>query len=292
MALPIAIDTPADVLQSVIRNKKSVQLGGVIAESGQVPGDFTSPKLTFTGHLILFSASGSLQVNHFLAGLKTCRYICAPDELIIFPAGESFQWSHRDYGYNCLKLTPNRVNQVLGETLDISQVELRPRLGQADPLLKHLLMQCVGQISNGAAFDHLYIESLSNTLILHLFKHYAVQKKDLPNHTGGLPKYQRLRAIDYIHANLEKDVKLADIAGLLGMSQYYFCRLFRQSMGISPYQYVIQKRVERSKKMLRQPQKLSIAAIALECGFSSQSSLCKHFRNLTGITPNAYRRGV
>ena len=105
-----------------------------------------------------------------------------------------------------------------------------------------------------------------------------------------LSKPQLHRAIDYIESHLDQEITLTDIAQVLGMSQYYFCRLFRQSMGVSPYKYVIYQRIERAKQLLRQPQKMSIAAISLECGFANQSALSKHFRSLTGTTPNTYRK--
>lgn len=63
-------------------------------------------------------------------------------------------------------------------------------------------------------------------------------------------------------------------------------------MGVSPYKYIIQQRVERAKELLRQPHSMSIAAIALECGFSNQSALSKHFRNITGKTPKVYKTGL
>ncbi|MGB0561454.1 MAG: helix-turn-helix domain-containing protein [Spirulinaceae cyanobacterium] len=94
----------------------------------------------------------------------------------------------------------------------------------------------------------------------------------------------------YIQAHLAEEIHLADIAQLIGMSQYYFCRLFRQSVGVSPYKYVIQQRVERARTFLQQFQEMKIADIALDCGFANQSHLCKHFRKLLGTTPKRYRR--
>jgi AraC family transcriptional regulator len=94
--------------------------------------------------------------------------------------------------------------------------------------------------------------------------------------------------LDYIHANLAQDIKLTNLAQIVGMSQYYFCQLFKQSMGIAPYQYVIQLRVERAKQLLK-CREMAISDVALACGFANQSHFTKHFRKLTGITPKAYR---
>ncbi|NJS10840.1 MAG: helix-turn-helix transcriptional regulator, partial [Microcoleus sp. CSU_2_2] len=71
------------------------------------------------------------------------------------------------------------------------------------------------------------------------------------------------------------------------ISSYHFCRLFKQSTGFSPHQYVIQQRVERAKQLLRQGQ-MSIGEIAIACGFSHQSHFNRHFKRLTGVTPKTW----
>ncbi len=73
------------------------------------------------------------------------------------------------------------------------------------------------------------------------------------------------------------------------MSQYYFSRLFKQAMGVSPYQYVMQQRIERAKYLLRTTS-LSVAEIAPQVGFSTQNQLTIQFRKFTGTTPSGYRK--
>jgi AraC family transcriptional regulator len=100
---------------------------------------------------------------------------------------------------------------------------------------------------------------------------------------------QQLRyTIDYIQANLNKALHLPIIATHLDLSYYYFCSLFKKSMGISLWQYVITQRINRAKELLKE-QKLSIAEIALACGFSHYSHLNKHFQKVTGTTPGNYQ---
>jgi AraC family transcriptional regulator len=94
--------------------------------------------------------------------------------------------------------------------------------------------------------------------------------------------------LDYINEYLGQDIKLTDLAALVDMSQFHFSHRFKQAIGVSPYQYLLQQRVERAKQLLKQTER-SIVDIALECGFSSHSHLSKQFRQLTGITPKAYR---
>jgi AraC family transcriptional regulator len=97
-----------------------------------------------------------------------------------------------------------------------------------------------------------------------------------------------VQVLDYINDYLNQDIKLADLAALLDMSQFHFSRLFKQSIGITPYQYLLQQRVERAKQLLKQTER-SIMDIALECGFNSHSHLSKQFRQVTGMSPRAYR---
>lgn len=63
-------------------------------------------------------------------------------------------------------------------------------------------------------------------------------------------------------------------------------------MEVSPDKYVVQQQVELAKVLLRQSRRMAIANITLECRFSNQSALSKHFRKPTGVTPNAYRKSL
>jgi AraC family transcriptional regulator len=81
---------------------------------------------------------------------------------------------------------------------------------------------------------------------------------------------------------------LAELASVINISPTYFASLFKQAVGISPHQYVIQQRVEQAKLMLSKTD-LAIADIALQVGFSSQSHLTQQFKRLTGMTPSQVR---
>jgi AraC family transcriptional regulator len=105
----------------------------------------------------------------------------------------------------------------------------------------------------------------------------------------GLPKHKLNQAMVYINEHLDKDVSLQAIAAHLSMSQYYFCRLFKESIGVSPYQYLMQQRMERAKQLLEQKQAL-IVDIALACGYSNQSTFTTAFRKAVGMSPRDYQQ--
>ena len=94
----------------------------------------------------------------------------------------------------------------------------------------------------------------------------------------------------FIDAHLETDIRLDAMAAACGVSPDYFLRMFKTTVGVSPYQYVINQRVERAKQLLSDDS-VSLAEIALRCGFSHQEHLTRMFRRFTGVTPGRYRRG-
>lgn len=288
------VERPSDVLQSFLVHQESRTFSAVVSEQGQVR-PCTVPEVTFNDHLLVLPVTGQLSTNFCADGFHTQRHTCRAGNIAIYPAGTSTQCTietHVDYRYKCLQLKTEALSRAVSETIDISQFDLRPQFCLTDPLIATLILQFARGMGTASSLDRLYVDSLSNTLFIHLLQHYTTCKKEISHYEDGLSKYQLRRALDYIEAHLHQEIKLADIAALLGMSQYYFCRLFRQSMGEPPYKYVIRQRIERAKSLLLQPQKMSIAAISLDCGFANQSALCKHFRNLVGTTPGAYRKGL
>ena len=175
--------------------------------------------------------------------------------------------------------------------LDAAQLELATEFRVRDPQLEQLLLLLRTELHKGGAqVGALYIESLANVIAVHLLREYSIQQSPRTTYEGGLGDRRLLQVAEYVNAHLEQTVKLADLANLAGVSQFHFSRLFKQSMGISPHQYLLQQRVERAKQLLKNS-KLAIADIALQCGFNSQSHLGKAFRDATGLTPGRYRKG-
>jgi AraC family transcriptional regulator len=116
----------------------------------------------------------------------------------------------------------------------------------------------------------------------------GVSKNILGEYEDGLSKIKLSQAIDYINANLSRNLTLTEISAELDLSQYYFCRVFKRSIGMTPHQYLIQQRVEKSKQLLKQPEQ-KIIEIATQCGFANPSHFARCFRQRMGISPQQFR---
>lgn len=103
-----------------------------------------------------------------------------------------------------------------------------------------------------------------------------------------LQKWRLARVIDYIDANLDRSIYLADLSDTAGLSRMHFAAQFRAAVGCSPWTYVQQQRILRSKQLLEDPRK-DIVDIALQIGFSSQAHFTAAFRRMTGTTPARWR---
>ncbi|MEL6901821.1 MAG: AraC family transcriptional regulator [Cyanobacteria bacterium J06606_4] len=175
--------------------------------------------------------------------------------------------------------------------LDIRRLELITEFRTRDAQLEQTIMMLRSELHKGGGWvGQLYVESLANVLAVHLLRQYSAGRSHLiQEYSGGLGNRRLLQVSDYIQANLDSSIKLADLATVAGMSQYHFSRLFRCSTGRSPHQYVTQQRVERAKHLLVGSQR-PLSEIALACGFNSQSHFGKSFRELVGTTPGRFRK--
>jgi AraC family transcriptional regulator len=214
------------------------------------------------------------------------------DNLFI-PAGQPSYWCQDKSGISCsplfICLKPELIQQVAeASDMDSRRFEFMHCFGQQDSQLHQIGMLLFAELRSGGMMGKLYIESLTQVLVIHLLRHYSTLTQPIASQNNSFTRTQLQQAIDYIHTHLNRDLSLAELSSVVNISPTYFASLFKQEMGISPHQYVIQQRVEQAKLMLSKTD-LAIADIALQVGFSSQSHLTQQFKRFTGMTPKQIR---
>jgi AraC family transcriptional regulator len=212
---------------------------------------------------------------------------------IFVPAGQPSYWRCRGgdtYRPTLhIHLKPELIIQV-AETSEINRerINLVNCFSKHDLHLQHVAMLLLAELKSGGMMGQLYIESLTQVLVIHLLRHYSTFTQTITSENRSLTHAQLQQTINYINTHLDRDLSLVQIAGVINISPTYFASLFKRATGISPHQYVIKQRVERAKLLLTTTE-LTIADIALQVGFSSQSHLTQQFKRLTSMTPKRAR---
>ena len=202
------------------------------------------------------------------------------------PHTSFFQGPH---GGVVLSIGKSQLERHIGPLMGGGRIELAPGFNLEDAQLEHLLGALVAVARDGSGADALMGELLVNAACIRLAKRCAVSKLNIVPRRGGLPAARLKRVLEYIDANLGKNITLTELAGVVNISLYYFAVLFRQSTGLSPHRYVLNQRVERAKELLRDP-KLSVLDVSIDVGFEHQNNFARAFRRVIGISPVQFRR--
>jgi len=172
---------------------------------------------------------------------------------------------------------------------DPKRIELRPRLGVTDPLLEQLALAVLRAMGAGEAGAGLYVDHLAQTMAVHVLHGHCTGVDGRAPAAATMPVSNLSRVLDYIEATIDGELTLDAMAAVAGMNPFYFARTFRRRFGVSPHRFVLQRRIERAKRLLGETA-MPLAEVALACGFASQSHFTATFHRRVGITPSGYRK--
>lgn len=230
---------------------------------------------------------------------QTCRFagqeydgISHRDTFFLLPAGTPSERSWQAENESVMVgIEPYALRHIATqiECINPDKIELKPLVFGQDEKIAYLSRCLLREIRLGEEGSQLCREALFTCFNVHLLRHYCTVETRFKAYSNGLSQHQLKQAYTYIQDHLHSTIQLEDLAKLLNISVYYFCRLFQKSAGVSPYQYVLGQRIERAKRLLRNSDQ-PILEIALACGFSSPSQMGRHFRKFVGVTPSQYRR--
>ena len=221
--------------------------------------------------------------------------IVQPGDISVLGAGQPSAWewdlpievSHLYLSYDLLAETCAHAFAQ-----DYRRLVPRDVLDVRDPKSVALADMLAAELCAPSAGGALLIDTLAQTLsicALRDFHHHPVQLRGA-GATSGLTQAQQRRALDFIEAHLALDFELTDLAKAAGVSAYHFIRCFKDSFGVSPYQFAMKRRLDRVVELVRTTN-LSLVEIALSCGFSDQSHMTRALKKGLGVTPGVIRKG-
>jgi len=248
------------------------------------------PLHTLAQHALIITI-GSTNLEWQL-GNSTHRRTLTDGNIQLIPAHVPYcaMWD-RPAHFMVITLDPIRLSKTANEQGIDSSVQLTPQFLNSDALIYGIGQALKTELKSDRS-DLLYIESLSNCLVVHLLHRYTISEeigKERNKNTEGLSQRQLTTVIDYINTHLNQSLSITELAQQIHLSSDYFIRLFRQSTEMTPHRYIVQQRIDLAKQLLQRSH-MSINEIALEAGFANQQHFTRQFRQITGTTPKAFRR--
>jgi AraC-like DNA-binding protein len=156
-------------------------------------------------------------------------------------------------------------------------------------VLFHLAKMLVPALEDPNAASAAFVEYVALAFHEHVITTYGGVTVNDRKARGGLASWQIRRACDFIEAHLDGDTSTASLSKECHVSQSYFGRAFRTTVGMTPHQWVLKRRTERAKSLMISSDR-SLAEIAIMCGFVDQSHLGRVFARQAGMSPAQWRR--
>jgi AraC family transcriptional regulator len=244
--------------------------------------------------LILFTGGAMRLEQRHMHGPWKARYIHQGDLILRPGTPYEVRWK----SLSCVptqtlhvRLSRDLLARTAREVADCdpAHLSMEEHVGFQDPLLTQIGLALWRELEQPAPAGNLYAHTAAQLLAMHLLRSYTAGGSGIKEPSGGLT-YQQMRCVmDFVQDHLDQDLSLETLAQQAGFSSYHFARMFRQTTGESPHQFVLRQRIERAQRLLKE-RDVPLACVARACGFADQSHLTQAFKRHLGLTPRAYRQ--
>ena len=170
-----------------------------------------------------------------------------------------------------------------------ADIPLTPRLLFEDSALWLTVAKLKSLVESESSGDQIYFEALGRLLVCELIRNIRGTPSIQSQVRGGLAAWQQRALTTYIDQHISERIPLTNLAHLVDLSLYHFCRAFKQTFGKPPHRYQTKCRIEQAKVLLAKPA-VSVTQVGLTVGFGSPTEFARVFRKSTGLTPSAFHR--
>jgi len=242
--------------------------------------------------IIVYSGEGATRIRRRSTEGWKEEHVPSGDMSILAP-GRAADWEWQDpINVSHLYLSGKLMSDTAASAFDQDYKELETieHLNIADQKLQALSSMLTQEMSSLGEGGTLLIDSIASALSVYLIRSYH-RSGQAPTHTSDpahLNPLQRNRALDYINTHIARNFRLAELAGVCGLSEFQFLRSFKNTYGETPHQYVLNLRVRNAIEQIRWS-KLPLAEIAFTAGFADQAHMTRAIKKKTGLTPGALR---
>lgn len=197
-------------------------------------------------------------------------------------------WGSARPRVDVIAISQDSVRAILAGAGMNPDARLQSTFGVRDRIVRQIADACEAGIEEYGTGGRLFADGLALSLVTHLFHAYSDSAAPVRS-KGGLTPRDTRTVLGYIREHLNEDLSLEELAATVDLSSHYFTEAFRKTVGVPPYRYVLQQRVEKAKELLVGSD-LTVSIVSEHSGFSSQTQFTTMFRKIVGVTPSRYRR--
>ena len=246
-------------------------------------------------HVVMLCLSGSFWVSAKI-GEQNFERILYAGESSILPAGIKSDWRVRaecqkalENGILQMYLRPEFLRRIAGDCeMRFEDARLETIFCRADVQTSSIGLMLLEELKIENLMSRYRADLLAELLAINLLSAHPEATKQEVEYKGGLPPKKLRRVKEYIDENLDNSLGLIEIAAAVEMNAFHFARQFKQATGTPPHRFIVARRIERAKELLKQT-KMPIIEISLEVGIQSQNHFTTLFCRLTGHTPKQFR---
>ncbi|NOD48675.1 helix-turn-helix domain-containing protein [Ruegeria sp. HKCCD5849] len=255
------------------------------AEPDEMPED------VFAEHHVLLNLQDSPhRVQNWRDGTLRDFTFCK-DEVIVTPAGVRSGWRwFAPSDVIVITLEPHKVDRFaqseLGMLLDPQQFKDLPQFSDPDLCAAGVILRDALETEDMSSA--VMFEAMSRVFLVKLLQKYGKRRAEDAELSSRFTSRHYQRVLAYVQKRLDRTITVDQLASEAGMSASHFARVFKETLGSTPMQYVMSFRIEQAMKMIEDPRR-PLGDIALACGFSDQAHFTRSFKQVTGQTPRAFR---
>ncbi len=195
-----------------------------------------------------------------------------------------------DYQFLAIAIKPRYYEKILPNT-NYRELEFMTQRGTLDKNVILFTKLFQNELLKNSGYGKLYRDTLGMAFATYLLNQYATGGKKIKNPTGKLFGIQTKNILDYVMSNLYQDLSLQSLSQLVHQSPYHFAKVFKNTTGLSPHQFVLKLRLEKASELIRL-KKISLTEIAHAIGFYDQSHFTNSFKRFYGVTPRQFYKSV
>lgn len=193
------------------------------------------------------------------------------------------------FDFLLLEISPASLNRIVQEADFSGVTSLEAETASSDPVLANLVRALIPALERPEEASKLFVDQLATAIGTHLVQRYGGSIFTSSTRSRRLSRSQEMLARNLLLENLDGDISIQDVARACNLSRGYFIRAFRETTGMTPYQWLLNERVAHARQLLRAPD-ISLSEVAISCGFADQSHFTRVFTNVVGTTPGNWRR--